>query len=521
MKKDIFAIIVIVLVALGFYALTLRGVVGNIDPGQIKGRLDTETKPFELSPERGRFAGVLSLAERGTYDLGRDLATVVYPDVGYYEDRYYSFFAPGMAYLVRPFYELGHTYGLSQVATFAFVSLAAVGCLVFLYLIARYILRMPVVFSILGSLVYGFATTSWSYAITLYQHHLTSLFLFSGFYAAWKFSKGGGKFSWVWGLWVWASCGLAISIDYPNALLMLPVMAYFLFVSFKILPVSEGAKIIFRPSVLIGAVLFAAIVAANLKFSQDNFGNWKTLAGQLPGFQLERQEVAPDSQVLVQEAIAGKGLVSFFSDTNIPKSFYTLFFSLDRGLLVFSPVMLLGFLGLLKARKALTGNREKYFLMGIIGVNVLLYSSWGDPWGGWAYGPRYLIPSMAALSLFASYWLFSNRGKILPGVIALLLLAYSSAIALLGAVTSNSVPPAIEAVNLPLKYSNFLYNLLLLKNNETGSFAYNTFFAGRLDLQTYSAVIYVVLLSLLGLLIFFGQLAPLLNKSKLNAIDNN
>lgn len=413
--KDTLAIIALILVSAGFYALTLRGVSGNIDPAQIKGRLDTATKPFELSPERGRFAGVLSLAERGTYDLGPDLAGVVYPDVGYYENRYYSFFAPGMAFMALPFYDIGRQFGHAQLFTFGFVSVAAIACLVFLYLIARRIFVLPIAASLIAPLVYGFATTSWSYAITLYQHHVTSLLIFSGFFAAWKFGRQ-GKYSWLWGTWVLAAYGLAISIDYPNAVLMLPVAAYFFYNATKVTRTSGGLKIALRPSVAAGLLVFASIAVWNLKFNQENFGNWKTLAGQLPGFTLEQQDVPPDSQVLVREAIAGKGLVGFFSDTNVPKSFYTLFFSSDRGLLFFSPVMALGLLGLLKAKRQ--AGREKYFLMGIAATGVLVYSSWGDPWGGWAYGPRYLIPSMGILALYVAYWLHLNKGKVWPAVVA-------------------------------------------------------------------------------------------------------
>jgi len=36
----------------------------------------------------------------------------------------------------------------------------------------------------------------------------------------------------------------------------------------------------------------------------------------------------------------------------------------------------------------------------IAGTNLMIYSMWGDPWGGWAFGSRYLIPAYAAISVF-------------------------------------------------------------------------------------------------------------------------
>ena len=46
---------------------------------------------------------------------------------------------------------------------------------------------------------------------------------------------------------------------------------------------------------------------------------------------------------------------------------------------------------------------------------ILLYGMWGDPWGGWAFGTRYLIPAFALMSIpigmalnkYGKKWYFS------------------------------------------------------------------------------------------------------------------
>src|SRR3989344_222873 len=105
-------------VGLAFYILTLRGVYGNIKGSEIKNNLDQGAKPFELSPERGRFILTLSLAESNSFALTKELADAAYPDVGYYQGRFYIYFPPGVSLLALPFYHLGKQYNLSQVTAY-------------------------------------------------------------------------------------------------------------------------------------------------------------------------------------------------------------------------------------------------------------------------------------------------------------------------------------------------------------------------------------------------------------------
>jgi hypothetical protein len=500
--KDKLAILFIIIVGLLFYSLTLRGVPGNPKADDFKNNLDQVTKPLELSPERGRFASVLALGDYHTYDLGKELADAVYPDAGVYNGKYFSLFAPGLAYMDLPFYLLGKHFQLSQVLSFAFISFVSVLVLAFLYKIAREIFKLPVWASLFAVLVFAFASTSWSYATTLYQHLVTLFFMLSGFYAAWKYSQR-QRFTLLWAVWVWLSYGLAITVDYPNALMMLPIMVYFLAVSFQIIRTNQSIRLSLRPAIVATAVFFLAVLVLQGYHSQANFGSWKRLSNQLSNYRGDGQQATvahSDSSQAINRISAQKGLTTFFYETNVPFGFYTLTVSPDRGLFFFSPIFLLAFLGMFKIRKEM--NLEIKVLLALTAVNVLLYSSWGDPWGGWAFGPRYLIPSMAILALFVGVWVYRAHsflwGKLMPAA----LFVYSSAVALLGALVTNAVPPKVEALNLPLHYSNYFYNIYLLKQNKSGSFLYNTYFLHRLTLKEYFLAIFTLLLLVMALLLF-------------------
>src|SRR3989344_440537 len=187
--KNLTLSILIILFGSLFYLLTLRGVPGNIKPGDIKNNLDQVTKPLELSPERGRFILTMSLVENRSFSLTKKLGEAAYPDVGFHDGKLYIFFAPGVSILAIPFYTMGKIFNLSQVFTFAIISIFAVANLVLIYILSRSILNLSVRLSLLATINFGFATTSWSYAVTLYQHHVSLFLLLSGFYLVYKFKE--------------------------------------------------------------------------------------------------------------------------------------------------------------------------------------------------------------------------------------------------------------------------------------------------------------------------------------------
>lgn len=502
--KNIKLLIVPALICVGiiYYALTLRGVPGNIQGSMIKNNLDHATMPLELSPERGRFILTKSLAEDHTFSLSKELANAADPDVGYYQGKFYIYFPPGISLLALPFYLIGRNFNLAQVGSFSIIPLFGILNMLLIYLISRNIVRLPAYLALFSAIVFGFGSTSWSYAITLYQHHVTTFLILSSFYCAWRYAHS-SKMSWLFGSYIWVAYGFGVWVDYPNALFMLPIMAYFFFSSFTLEKVAQRLNVRINLIIIITSLLFAIIIGLHGYYNSVHFGDWKRVSGSLVGIKyLQRNNLLGKDNIeqkIANEANKKKNVGGFFTEVNTPFSFYTLFISEDRGLLLYSPIFVLAFLGIIRALKKRT--TEIVVLLGTLFVCILLYSSWGDPWGGWAYGPRYLIPSMALLSIFIGVWISQFRYSRVARVIAYLLFAYSSAIALLGALTTNQVPPKIEGVFLHMKY-NFLLNWDYFTSGRSGSFIFNEYFARFLSLQEYFLLIYISL-SILVITVLF------------------
>jgi hypothetical protein len=474
------------------YVATIKGLPGNPDAKEIRA-LDKATKPFELSPERGRYAHTYALAENGSFSLTPDLAEAVYPDVGYVDGRFYSFFAPGVSFFAVPFYEIGKQFNLGQVFAFGTISLFALGSLFFMYRIARDIFKLTTGTSLIPPLIFAFGSTSWSYATTMYQHHVTIFFILSAFYAVWKYAQK-TRFSFLWASYIWLSYALAFMVDYPNLILMLPVMVYFLLSSIDFEKIKDRISISIRPAFLFSVVFFLIVSVLHGYYNYTQLGSWKQLSGTIIGYKVikERQLFATQAgQAQIKEIEQSKTTTSFFREDQLPHGLFTLLVAPDKGILLFSPVFALGITALIGLLKQI--NRPLAILLSLTGVNLFLYSSFGDPWGGWAYGPRYLSISMAVLSLIIGIWLSQVRYRIVTKFIIFLLFAYSSAIALMGVLTTNAIPPKVEADYLRIKYGYFMA-FDFFKDGGSSSYLYNTFAASHLTLYEYFGIIYAALL---------------------------
>ncbi|HSW88585.1 MAG TPA: hypothetical protein VLG12_05490 [Candidatus Saccharimonadales bacterium] len=500
--SDVHYCVIIYVFSLILYTLTLRGVYGNPPPNSIKDILGQATKPFELSPERDRFILTYSLAENKSFALSTLLGEAAFPDDGYSKSgRIYIFFAPGISLLALPFYILGHMFQLAQVGAYFSIPLVASGTLVFLFKIARNIFKMPTWAALFAPLVFGFGSSSWNYAITMYQHHVTAFFIISSFYAVWKF-KQQAKRSWIWGIVVWTNYALAIGIDYPNAMLLFPVMVYFLISSIKFTFKLSSITFSVRKAFLLTMIPFIMLMGLHGYYNQVNFGSWKTLSGSLADYRAVKEmhlQTKKNGQKELDNIQNAKQPVSFFREENVTNGINILLFSDQRGLFFYSPIFLLAILGILSQLRKKTV--EIGVLLGVIAVNLFVYSSFGDPWGGWAFGPRYLIPSMSILSLFVALWLTQYGKSVYRRLTAFGLFIYSAAIALLGALTTNALPPKGEADLLKIPHT-YEWNFHFLQNGASSSFLYNTFFASHISLIGFYLILYEILLGLAVVILF-------------------
>ncbi len=504
MKKNATIILVIIFLGLVLYALTLRGEFSNPGPGDFKNNLDQAARPFELSPERGRYVHVAALAERGDYALSQEWAEVAYPDVGVSGGKFYSYFAPGVSYFALPFYLLGAKFSLAQVAVFFMEILASLISAAFIYKIAKNIFGLSSATALFSALVFVFGSTTWSYSITLYQHVFTAFFMTTSFYAAWKFANALGRRAWFYASWVWAAYAFAMFVDYPNAVMMLPIMIYFAYATFSVKKLEEGFSISVKWAAIATFLVFILITGFHFWHNAHYYGSWSKLSGTLEGYRPGNLLTASGTQIKAHE----KTVAGFFSEEDIPRGFYVLLFSDERGLFFFSPIFILAIWGIWACSKKSRelGSRAEYVLaLALILTNLALYSSWGDPWGGWAFGPRYLIPSMAFLSIFIGVFISEGARTGAKKIFTFLLFLYSSAVALLGALTTNAVPTKGEAMLLPIKKYNFLKNIDFIRDNHSGSFIYNTYLAGKISLFEYYLAIYIVVVLVAAVVLFASR----------------
>ncbi len=448
-KKYLSSIIIFVLCIL-VMVLTMKGHLGNPDENILIEKYWSENGPFELSPDRGRFALLYSMVENKSLHFSIPIARFVAPDVAYFNNSYVSLFAPTLSFILIPGYVIGKILGASQIGTFAVISIFAI-LNVFLIRKIASSLGAKDIYATLGGLIFLFATPAFAYSVSLYQHHVTTFLILLSIYILLKFNSIAAAAA-VWGL-----TAISISLDNPNAIFMLPIALYAGFRLIEFRKLRKVYKIKFK---VLGvfAVFFALLpIVPFLIYNDIVNGSPLQLSGTLPGVQVISQSgeaftkaedgsLIPLSDSKRQEENLNKSTSGFFRARNLVNGIYTQTVSPDRGTLFFAPVMLFAFIPVYFKSKI--GKNIKSLMIAVAGFIVLLYSLWGDPWGGWAFGSRYLIPAYAIGAIFVSLALKKIFSKRIFGLLFIVILAFSITVNTLGAITTNRNPPEVEAVPL-------------------------------------------------------------------------
>lgn len=502
--------------------LSIRGLPGNPTLAELRSATWRDEGPFELSPERGRFTLLYSIIENNSFSFSPDLARFAEPDVAYSQGKYVSLFAPGLSFLVMPGYLIGKFFGASQVGTFAMVSIFAVLNGILIRLIA---IRIGVnqLSATIAAYTFIFASPAFAYAVNLYQHHIStflillSIFLLIRFHTFWSLS------------FVWMLCVLSVVIDYPNFFMMLPIGVYALSRLFIIQKKREESVTLQFP--LVGLLSFMSILLPVIFFCWVNivsYGKPFQLAGALERPQKINADGSPvlaskTKKLALAKSSSGQqsssyhvNVITYFVNRNLMNGLYTHVLSLDRGMIVYTPVMFFAIIGIVVAWK----RRIIFFplLIAIAGVNILLYSLWGDPWGGWAFGSRYLIPSYAILSIFIAIALSTLRKNIFFLFFFFITLVYSLSINTLGAITSSKNPPRVEVAGLE-KISGikqeytFMKNAEFLSSGRSKSYVFQTIASRYISAWNYYLYVISILVAAAG---FFIVSLWIVGKQKMN-----
>lgn len=456
---------------------SIRGIYGNPNSNNLLELKWRDNGPFELSPERGRFGLLYSLAEDKSFYFSTNIARFILPDLGYKDGRYVSLFAPAVSFVTMPGYIIGKLFNLAQIGTFAIISLFA---LINSFLIKKILRKLGAkeFASTLAGLIFLFATPAFAYAVNLYQHHISTFLILFSVYLLMNWDN-------FWSLsLIWLMCAMSIPVDYPNLFLMFPIGFFATIRFFSIEKLQSTFKVKIKISYLFSLLSILIPIGFFMWFNKMSYGNPLQFSGTVASVKeidLDGKPTAPkkidfqDVEKFVNPDEQKKSAVNFFKSRNILQGMNIHLISPDRGIIVFTPILLLAIFGGILLYK----NKYLSVFLGIIGANLFLYSMWGDPWGGWAFGSRYMIPSYSILAILLGVALSKLNKKWYFIIPFWILLIYSIGVNTLGALTTSANPPQTEADALSkISGKKELYsydrNWEFLNNNGSKSFVYKT-----------------------------------------------
>lgn len=422
--------------------------------------------PFESSGSTSRYALVESLVNNGTVFFNDNLASFASPDVGGSKGKYFTIFAPGVSFVAYGFYSLGQIFGMEQFFAYMTNVIFAVANLILIILITRkYGFSQPLQF--VASFIFIFATNAIVYSVYFTQHMLSTFcILLSILITLYKPNFGRN-------ILLGAVYGAALLIDIPNAIMLLPAILYQFARHFDTEKIKEYVTFNIRPIFIFMAVGLLPVMVVFSYYNREITGS-PFLAPQFVGRTVEVEDttVKPGSlkKEPKQDAISQFASSSPFQSRYILNGLYILLISDERGWLYYSPILFLGILGIYVMYAKKEYNEFLMVPLSIILINILLYSMFGDPWGGWSFGPRYLIPAAAVVSILLPFVIRACRKNVIVLGFMATLIVYSIFVNTLGTITTTEVPPKQEAEQLTSQIPyTYQYNLELIDRNESYS----------------------------------------------------
>jgi hypothetical protein len=394
--------------------------------------------------QNSRLDMVFAVVEDGTFQIDKYVEnTVDYAKVG---GHYYSDKAPGSAFLGIPVYAalkrvlnapvidgvmgwlshsaafqatlnpegtgvLGHKvrFAVAQVAVTAIASAlptALIGALMYRLLAAFTPHAGARAFVALG---YGLLTPVFPYAGAFYGHQLSAACLFTVFFMLFTRNRPYSP-----ALLAGAGFLLAYSVitEYPSAL-----VAAFLFVyaSYRL---GDRRRVgwILLPGLLVGAAWMA--------YNTHVFGSPFELGYKYSELWVDRHQTG-------------------FMSITYPhwEALWGITFSPFRGLFFFSPVLLLTVPGFILWWRSREHRAELWVALASVVAMILFNASSVMWWGGFAVGPRYLLPALPFLAIPAIFVLVAWKDRLWMKLVGLALVAWSL-VALWGlALAGQSFPP--------------------------------------------------------------------------------
>jgi hypothetical protein len=318
--------------------------------------------PHFVSPNE--FARLLldaSIVELRTIEVTR-LAPALGPrfeDLAVVDGRLYSNKAPGTTLFTLPGYALARlfTTSLRGLVTAMRVTGATLPLLLLALLFVRLARRREIddarTATVLWLLL--FATPLFAYGLLIFSHALVAAALWSAWYFLYEERRD---------LLAGALLGIAVSAEYPMAVPALMLIA----------PLLRDWRRALR--IIAGGAPFALALAA-----------YHTAAFGSPFANPYRFSKLAEYQQLATGGLFGIHLPS-------PVGLFKLLLDPTYGLLVFSPVLVMGVMGLMGRMEPMEpmGKAGRWMLIVVPAAILLIYAGYPYWHGGWNVGPRYLVP---------------------------------------------------------------------------------------------------------------------------------
>ncbi len=369
-------------------------------------------------------ATVVALSERGRYDL----IDRVLPDFKLAEGdetfRYgraiYPMKQPGQTVLgaivytplmMGRFYFLNHYDYAVHIITFFTSTLMMTATTILIYLMTYYVSKKQSL-SLVTAAAFAFGTIIWPYAGVM--HHD----IYATFWAV------VAVFTYFWYLYR------------DQKLIYLAVAGFYM-----------GIMLFFSMLPLTLPLGLFIVIAMGKKAKELWLYLGGFLAGLLPSFIYNYTQFG---NLLAFPNLAGKvaDTVPFWSIANFFSHLYFYLISPSYSLFIFSPILLFGLAGIFHMPKKYA--RAKQVLLVLPGL-LLLHICSQATYGGYQYGPRYLLPVIPLLALGIPFYLTKVKNKYWR-VIFSIALAYSVVVASIGSVQTVMFPVSSSPVWHPSQF---------------------------------------------------------------------
>lgn len=477
-KITVFVIFIISLVLLAFSIKDQKSDVGG---------------PFETSNSRSRYALTEAIVENNSITFNQKQAQFAAPDLVGYNGKLFSVFTPGVSFVGVPFYIFGKQFGAPQIFTYLSTLFFALFNICLITKLGRK-LGAGVYESLIGGILFIFGTNAFIYSLTFTQHHLSTAVILMAILNALS------NRTFINNILFGMLFGAGILMDIPNGLMMLPIAVYVLYKHVSFYEESDKIKLSIKlnfVALVIGLIPFLSLFAL---YNYQLTGSYTKFSQSLG-----RADITKEGEVIQRQKESKvqnpfeKG--SFYNTRKQLNGIYILLVSNERGWLYYSPIIVIGILGLIIASRKKEAKTLVNLFVAVILFCFISYASFADVWGGWSFGPRYLIPASALACTGIGIAIQKFKKNLLFFLIFIVLAIYSIFVNTLGAMTTSAIPPKAEAAALskPIPYT-YEYNLELAEMNKSSSLFYNLFFYNYYSLGEYLAsFIWVVTIIILTL----------------------